>query len=266
MRRGILVIASIVFLFLMISPILASTESDFLKLVNQERASLGKTPLYLNSNLTQAAYLHSKDMGDNNYFSHTSLDGTTFDKRIEAAGYTGFSALGENIAYESGPESASDVFLMWNASAGHYENMMGDYNEMGLGVYTKNGLTYYTQDLGKRPDNLVNKCNTTLTNTTNTTVPKQNSTNVSTTIPNPILTLSITDNKTITVYYKSYTILINTNKNSMISYKFNNYNYLICNSCSKAILYARVPIFYNYNINFSAKDTSGNMVSKDIIF
>jgi len=32
------------------------------------------------------------------YFSHTSLDGRTFDQRIRNAGYTGSSPLGENLA------------------------------------------------------------------------------------------------------------------------------------------------------------------------
>jgi len=61
-------------------------QSDFLALVNAERASLGKTPLSANSQLETAAYLHSKDMGDNDYFSHTSQDGTQFSQRITNAG------------------------------------------------------------------------------------------------------------------------------------------------------------------------------------
>ena len=88
-------------------------------------------------------------MGDNIYFSHTSLDGTQFYQRIIAAGYTNYIGLAENIAMAYGAPSASQVYSMWNNSPGHYANMIGDYVDAGLGVYTINGYTYYTLDLGK---------------------------------------------------------------------------------------------------------------------
>jgi len=125
-------------------------EIDFLDLVNAERASLNKNPLTANSALGNAAYLHSKDMGDNNYFAHTSLDGRTFDQRIAAAGYTNYYSAGENIAYAYGSPSAAQVFAMWKNSPGHYANMIGDFKDAGLGVYTINGYTYYTLDLGSK--------------------------------------------------------------------------------------------------------------------
>ncbi len=123
-------------------------QKEFLTLVNAERISLGKAPLVANSQLENAAYLHSKDMGDNDYFSHTSLDGRTFSQRITAAGYNYVSAA-ENIAMAGGSPSASTVYDMWKNSSGHYKNMIGDYAEAGLGVYSVNGKTYYTLDLGK---------------------------------------------------------------------------------------------------------------------
>ncbi len=123
-------------------------QSDFLALVNAERASLGKTPLAANSQLESAAYLHSKDMGDNNYFSHTSQDGTQFSQRITAVGYKWVSAA-ENIAYAYGAPDATKVYDMWKNSPGHYTNMIGDYVDAGLGVYSINGYTYYTLDLGR---------------------------------------------------------------------------------------------------------------------
>ena len=127
----------------------ASVESDFTSLVNAERATLGKSTLTVDSHLSTAAYLHSKDMAELGYFNHTSLDGRTFDQRIVTAGYTNFSSLAENIAYASGSPDAAKVYGMWKNSPGHYANMMGDFTDAGLGVYTKNGVTYYTLDLGK---------------------------------------------------------------------------------------------------------------------
>ena len=127
----------------------SQVQSDFLSILNAERTGLGKNPLTYNASLTTAAYLHSQDMAENNYFSHTSLDGRTFVQRIVAAGYTNYLSLGENIAYHSGSADAAQVYSMWKNSPGHYANMMGDFNEAGLGVYSQSGLTYYTLDLGK---------------------------------------------------------------------------------------------------------------------
>ena len=126
-----------------------SVESNFMVMLNAERAALGKNPMAINSYLTNAAYLHSQDMAERDYFSHTSLDGRTFDQRIVAAGYTNYSRLAENIAMAYGASDAAKVYNMWKNSSGHYANMMGDFNEAGLGVYSKNGYTYYTLDLGK---------------------------------------------------------------------------------------------------------------------
>jgi uncharacterized protein YkwD len=50
-----------------------------------------------NEKLSKAAYLHSKDMADNNYFNHNNLQGLTPGQRITAAGYN-WSTYGENIA------------------------------------------------------------------------------------------------------------------------------------------------------------------------
>jgi uncharacterized protein YkwD len=123
-------------------------QNDFLALVNAERTSLGKNPLVANAQLENAAYLHSKDMGDNNYFSHTSQDGTQFSQRIAAQGYK-YVAAAENIAKAYGAMDAEKVYDMWKNSPGHYANMIGDYVDAGLGIYSIDGYTYYTLDLGK---------------------------------------------------------------------------------------------------------------------
>ncbi len=127
----------------------ASVEQDFMTILNGERTALGKSPLTINSSLSTAAYLHSKDMAENGYFSHTSLDGRTFVQRIVAAGYTNYYSLGENIAYHYGSPDAARVYDMWKNSSGHYANMMGNFAEAGLGVYYQNNRTYYTLDLGR---------------------------------------------------------------------------------------------------------------------
>jgi uncharacterized protein YkwD len=47
----------------------------------------GLPPLSLNQNLYEAASAHTKDMLDNGYYAHDSLDGRTYDDRIIESGY-----------------------------------------------------------------------------------------------------------------------------------------------------------------------------------
>ena len=57
-----------------------------------------KQPLTSNALLHAAARAHSRDMIDQDYFDHLSLDGRTPWDRMAAAGYVGLSAAAENIA------------------------------------------------------------------------------------------------------------------------------------------------------------------------
>ena len=89
-------------------------------------------------------------MAANNYFSHTSLDGRTFDQRILNAGYTGSFPLGENIA--AGPSTAQAVVDGWMASPGHCANIMSpSFRATGIG-YGFSAVAayrhYWTQTFG----------------------------------------------------------------------------------------------------------------------
>lgn len=134
-------------------------EDEVLTLVNQRRAtgaicggtSYAPAPaLYMHPNLRNAARGHSQDMAAQNYFSHTSLDGRTFDQRIRNAGYTGSFPLGENIA--AGQSTSQSVVDGWMASPGHCANIMsGSYRALGVGYAYNPGATYrhyWTQTFG----------------------------------------------------------------------------------------------------------------------
>ncbi len=101
-------------------------------------------PITWNDQLALAAYNHSKDMRDNNYFSHTGLNGSTPGDRIRNAGYN-WRTYGENIA--NGYPNEQAVINGWLNSPGHCRNIMnGSFKEMGMG---REG-SYWTQDLGDR--------------------------------------------------------------------------------------------------------------------
>lgn len=126
---------------------------ELLELVNEVRASgcnCGSEamppvdPLVLNEKLIKAAQLHSEDMDNNNYFSHTSQNGDKPGDRITAQGYI-WSTYGENIA--SGQSSAQQVMASWLKSEGHCRNIMNSsVTEFGAG----RSSNYWTQVFGKQ--------------------------------------------------------------------------------------------------------------------
>jgi hypothetical protein len=125
-------------------------ENEMLRLVNNLRSENGVSPLRLNQNLNKAAFNHSKDMADNNYFSHVGLNGSSFSQRAISAGYTG-SPLGENIA--AGSSTVQGTFDQWKNSPNHRSNILNpNTNEMGIGHASKTGSTYthyWTQVFGR---------------------------------------------------------------------------------------------------------------------
>jgi uncharacterized protein YkwD len=120
-----------------------SVAAQVLALVNDERAKAGCKPLAEESHLTKAAQDYSDQMSAENFFSHTSPDGTTFDQRIKNAGYAKPGA--ENIA--KGQTSAAQVMEAWMNSEGHRANILNcTLTKLGVGVTTKGW--YWVQDFG----------------------------------------------------------------------------------------------------------------------
>ncbi|MDM7943253.1 MAG: CAP domain-containing protein [Hydrogenophaga sp.] len=93
-----------------------------------------------NDRLFSAAARHSRDMAVNNHFSHTSLDGRTFSRRITDEGYA-WSRAGENIA--AGQSSVSDVVSGWLASPGHCANIMrAEFRDVAVSCVSQAGSSY----------------------------------------------------------------------------------------------------------------------------
>lgn len=126
----------------------ADWQTEMLTLVNNYRAANGLGPLKLCNNLTGSAQNHASDMAVRNYFSHTSPEGTTFVQRAEAAGYTGWYSLSENIA--SGFSSVTAVMTGWINSPGHRANLLGaESKDIGFGLaYNGSGVPYWAQEFG----------------------------------------------------------------------------------------------------------------------
>ena len=147
----------------MVSPPTPSIEQQVVDLANQERRRSGcDVALTLSPRLTEAARAHSQDMAVNDFFGHTSSDGSSLATRIQRTGYT-FSAAAENIA--AGYATAQSVFDGWMRSPEHRANILNcTLHEVGIGYYDQsvdqanvrmaNGTIggpfqhYWTQDFG----------------------------------------------------------------------------------------------------------------------
>lgn len=116
------------------------------------RGSFAPAPaLAWDTQLTQAADAHSRDMAANDFFSHTGSGGSTLASRVDATGYA-WRSLGENIA--AGQASIDQVVDGWIASEGHCVNLLNpSFTEVGLacvsGTASTTYRTYWTMDLAQ---------------------------------------------------------------------------------------------------------------------
>jgi uncharacterized protein YkwD len=123
----------------------AAAEAEVLRLVNEERAKVGCSPVAANSGLTQLAEAFSQDMAARNFFDHTDPDGRTPWDRAAKAGVTDLG--GENIA--RGQADAAAVMEAWMNSPGHRANILNcDFKTLGVGVHFGDGGPWWTQDFG----------------------------------------------------------------------------------------------------------------------
>ncbi|MFA8437613.1 CAP domain-containing protein [Pueribacillus sp. YX66] len=110
------------------------------EITNVLRKRYGKSSLQWNDNVATAAFKHSKDMKDNQYFDHHSPTKGDLENRLKTENVTYFLA-GENIAAEY-PDGIAAV-MGWLNSEGHRETMLHEkFTDLGVGVYEK----HYTQN------------------------------------------------------------------------------------------------------------------------
>lgn len=117
---------------------LTPEEIQMVDYVNQARQDAGLKPLQIDADLAHIARLKSRDMYDNNYFSHDSPTyGSPFDMMTKFG--IKYSGAAENIAKNSSVAAAHNAFMR---SQGHKNNILNPiYTHIGVGIH--NG--YYTQ-------------------------------------------------------------------------------------------------------------------------
>ncbi len=120
-------------------------------LINQVRAENGLLPLVESPLLNADAQQYADFIASRSILSHTA-DGRTLDARAEAAGYTGWKALGENLA--GGYDTPEQAVTAWLASPGHHDIIMSpSYTETGVGCAWNAASPYgsfWVQEFGAR--------------------------------------------------------------------------------------------------------------------
>ena len=117
------------------TPALASSgeEASFVSLINAERANRGLTNLEVYWDLVDDARIHSNVMNDADDLFHSSnLANVT----------SGWASLGENVGV--GP-TVDDLHTAFMNSAGHRDNILGDWDTIGVGVtHSDQGYMFVT--------------------------------------------------------------------------------------------------------------------------
>lgn len=113
------------------SRVRVSDEAELLRMVNEERASVGLHPLTLDQDLVHLARAKAWDIIDNNYFAHQSPTyGSVWDMMRRAN--IPFVYAGENLA------RAGNVWVVHYRlmnSSGHRQNILRDrYTHVGIAV------------------------------------------------------------------------------------------------------------------------------------
>lgn len=119
-------------------------EKQILDITNVLRIRHELEELQWDDKTAEVAFAHSKDMADEDYFSHESEKFGNLSDRLKAADVL-YQLAGENIA--ANYTDAPAVVEGWLNSESHREALLNEeFSHLGVGVYQK----HYTQNFVKR--------------------------------------------------------------------------------------------------------------------
>ena len=118
----------------------------------------GLKDLLQDDEMDALASLHSENMITYDFFDHVDHEGKSPSERADDLDFV-WSSIAENIGYipwfenvigcgdtRSAEAIAECVVEGWRNSPGHYTNMIGDFDELGVGVaFTQDSTAYFTQ-------------------------------------------------------------------------------------------------------------------------
>jgi uncharacterized protein YkwD len=137
-------------------------EAPTIARINAVRRAHGLRPVRLSAQLARAARAHAQSMGKRGYFSHTSANGTSFEKRVSR--FYGLTSrhflVGESLYWRSPSAPPGDVVAKWLASPPHRAIVLDPvWREIGLeavrvprgpGIFGGRAVTIVVADFGAR--------------------------------------------------------------------------------------------------------------------
>lgn len=120
-------------------------------LVNAERKKKGLGELRWNSDLAGIARKHSEKMAKMGLVGHYE-DEMTLSERVRKAGFTSWTALGENVSQNRGYDNPAKAAVeKWMLSEGHRKSIVDvRWDVTGVGVaFDSKGQAYLTQEFAR---------------------------------------------------------------------------------------------------------------------
>lgn len=121
---------------------ISNFEREVVRLINIERAKVGREALILDTMLSSIARFKTHDMVYNDYFGHISPE---YGNPTQMAQTFGINyGVGENIA--KGHTSPEEVVCAWMNSEGHKDNILSEnYEKIGVGYFERDGVCCWSQ-------------------------------------------------------------------------------------------------------------------------
>lgn len=113
----------------------SGTEDEFLARINETRSAQGLGALQIEGGLQTHARSHTQQMMDAAALFHSSSG------ELTSLGGEGWERIGENVGRGQSPTSLHNAFM---ESSGHRDNILGDYNYIGIGTGSRDGYLYVT--------------------------------------------------------------------------------------------------------------------------
>ncbi|HEX6513326.1 MAG TPA: CAP domain-containing protein [Chloroflexota bacterium] len=134
----------------------ATSDSEFLSLLNSDRASAGLPPLAVDSTLSGIAQQRAQEQLASGTLSHYDSSGSLAFQSLLSSSGVQYTSAGENLAENSYPSSqtVTQANAQLMASAPHAANILNPaYNAVGVAVVgpDANGNYFYTEIFGALP-------------------------------------------------------------------------------------------------------------------
>jgi uncharacterized protein YkwD len=119
--------------------------SSLLNYTNASRRVYGRAELAWNARLACLAREWSGVMAGGRGLVHRDLNAT-----IQSPGFESYASLGENIFVGPNGMDPAAIHSAWCNSAPHLNNILGDYDSMGVGwAKSSNGQLWVTENFGR---------------------------------------------------------------------------------------------------------------------